>query len=500
MHFSTNYELQTTDYHAQRGVTVMLVLVFMGIFLFLLGTILSYTLMQGRYGRALYAREQALNIAESGLEYYRWFLAHNPDILVSGTGLVSPFTYVVDDPEGGRVGEAVVTATAQAACGKVQWVDLESEGRADVNPTYPRRIAARYMRPSVAEYSNIINANVWAGADRNITGAYHSNGGIRMDGTNNSLVTSAVSSWTCDPSFGCSPSQQRDGVFGGGSGSALWSYPVSSFDFAGIGTEFAELKGYADADGIILNPTNVRVNGVQQGNSFPSVGGTDQRGFLIRFNADDTVEVRRVMGTGQSQSQHIDNLGTWVSDYHTVQNSPLIGTFAIPQDCPLIYSEAKIWIEGTVGSKVTIVAADTGTYAPDVIINNNITYASNTGASGLTVIAEKSVLIPLFSPDDLTIRGVFVAQGGYVGRNYYQVGGSNGVGQGGSPFVTRSSLTTIGSVISNQRIGTQWTCGGTLCSGYATRNDLYDRLLAFSPPPFTPAASPDYKLVLWREE
>jgi hypothetical protein len=100
----------------------------------------------------------------------------------------------------------------------------------------------------------------------------------------------------------------------------------------------------------------------------------------------------------------------------------------------------------------------------------------------------------------MTIRGVFVAQGGYVGRNYYQAGNSHGVGNGGSPFVQQSSLTTIGSVISNQRVGTKWNCGGVFCSGYATRNDLYDRLLAFSPPPFTPAASPDYKLVLWREQ
>ncbi|MDP3646017.1 MAG: hypothetical protein Q8R25_02940 [bacterium] len=483
-----------------RGVTVMMVLVFMGIFLFLLGTILSYVLTQGKYGRALYSREQAINIAEAGLEYYRWFLAHNPSIMQTGAGLVSPYTHVVLDPEGGRVGEAIITASANTACGVVQWVDLSSKGKADSNTLFTRTINARYMRPSVAEYSNIINANVWAGPDRNITGAYHSNGGVRMDGANNSLVTSAVASWSCDSSFGCTPTQSKNGVFGGGPGSALWRYPVPSFDFAGIATNFATLKGYATTNGIMLNPTYATVDGVQQGNNYPSVGGTDQRGFHLTLNADNTVVVRRVMGTGHHQSQHIDNLGTWVSDYHTVQNSPTIGTFTIPADCPVIYAEGKVWIDGVVGGKVTVIAADTGSYSPDIILNGNITYASGTGSSGLTAIAERSVLIPLFSPEDMTVRGIFVAQGGYVGRNYYQVGGNNGVGQGGSPFVQQSSLTTIGTVVSNQRVGTKWTCGGSFCSGYATRNDLYDRLLAFSPPPFTPAASPDYKLVLWREQ
>jgi len=155
-----------------RGVTVMLVLVFMGIFLLLLGTILSYTMTQGRYGRAQYAREQAVNIAEAGLEYYRWFLAHNPGIMVNGTGLVSPYVYTASDPEAGTIGTAAMTATANLACGVVQSVDLVSVGKSSSTQQYERTLLARYMRPSVAEYSNLLNANVWAGADRVISGPY----------------------------------------------------------------------------------------------------------------------------------------------------------------------------------------------------------------------------------------------------------------------------------------------------------------------------------------
>lgn len=492
--------LPVTSGCSERGVTVMLVLAFMGIFLFLLGTILSYTLTQGKYGRALYAREQAINIAEAGLEFYRWFLAHNPQTMVNGAGLVSPAIYTVNDPEGAALGEAEVTATLNTSCGIVQSADLVSIGESFANPTFDRELRARYMRPSVAEYSNIINANVWAGADRNITGAYHSNGGIRMDGTNNSLVTSAVSTWVCTSSFGCSPSQSRPGVFGSGSGSALWQYPAASFNFAGISSDFPTLQTYATNDGIKLNPTNVWVNGVQQGGTFSSVGGSDQRGFRIVLRSDDTIDLYRVTGTTGVPAQRIDNIGTWVTDYHIISSQTYVGRYTIPSDCRIIFVQAKVWVEGIVGGKVTIIAADTGSFAPDIILSDNITYLSGTGSSGLTAVAERSVLIPLNSPDVMTIRGVFVAQNGYVGRNYYQQGGSNGVPSAYNSYVVQSSLTTIGSVISNNRVGTKWSCGGTTCSGYQTRVDTYDRLLAFDPPPFTPAASPDYKLVLWREQ
>ena len=484
-----------------RGVTVMLVLGFMGIFILLLSAITSYVLTQSRYGRTLHAREVAFNIADAGLEYYRWFLSHNPSIMTNGNGLVSPYTYTVKDPEdGATVGSATITATATLACGVVQWVDLTSVGSSALNASYPRTLGARYMRPSTAEYSNLLNANVWAGADRVITGPYFSNGGIRMDGTNNSTVSSAVSTWQCDSSFGCSPTQTKNGVWGAGSGSGFWQYPISSFDFAGISTNFATLKTYAQTNGILLDTTIVRVGGVQQGSSFSSVGGTDQRGYHVVLRSDNTIDVYRVTSTGSVPSVHTDNPSSWTTDYHTITGETYLGRYTIPATCAVIYAQAKVWLEGTVGGKVTILAADTGSFSPDIILNNNITYSSGTGSSGLTAIAERSVLIPLVSPDTMTVRGIFVAQSGYLGRNYYESGGSHGVPSAYNSYVTRASLSTIGTVVSNGRVGTKWTCGNSFCSGYSTRIDSYDRILAFAPPPFTPSSSPDYKLNLWREQ
>lgn len=482
---------QETKTRISRGVTIILVLGFMGVFALILGTVASYVFEQDKYGRALYAREQAIHIAEAGIEYYKWFLAHNPAILVDGTGLVSPYTYTVNDPEGGTLGSAVITATANMQCGAVQWIDLTSRGTSNTSPGFPRTVLARYMRPSVAENSYILNSDVWAGADRQILGPYHSNGGIRMDGTNNSNVTSALSTWTCTSSFGCSPDQSKPGVFGAGSGSSLWSYPASTISFANMAADFPGLKTKATNYGLMLNPTSVRLNNVQQGGTFSSVGGTDQKGFHLIFNSGGTVTVYRVTGTSGVSAKQLDDLSTQ-TDYHTITNETLIGTYAVPSSCSLIYSQAKTWIEGTISGKVTIVAADSGSYNPDIILNDNISYTATDGSVGLTAIAENSVLIPLEVPNNMSIRGVFVAQGGSFGRNSYS--------SSYAPYDKRSSLTMNGTVVSNTRTGTQWTCGGSYCSGFATRIDSYDRLLAFSTPPFTPAASTTYKITLWREQ
>ena len=489
--------------HHERGITIMLVLAFMGIFTLVLGAITSYSFMQARYGRALFAREQAFQIAEAGLEHFRWYLAHNPGILETGQGMPNPMSYVVEDPEAGRIGEATIMTVFNTSCEVPQYLDVYSEGRADRNPSFVRTLAARYTRQSVAGYSFIVNQNVWAGSDRVITGPFHSNGGVRMDGSNNADVTSSVATWICDATFGCDPTDNATpGVFGSGSGSALWRYPVPQISFDNIGSDYAMLKGVGYARGMYFSGTTTRSQGSSQGASHASVNATDRRGYHVRFNADGSVSVYRVSNTVGVSGYNANRVPQWGTDYDIIQNEHHVGTFTPPGDCPVIYMNSKTWIDGTVSGKYALIVADTGPFAADVILNGNLSYATTDGTSGLTVIAERDIRIPLVSPDQMSIRGIFIAQEGYFGRNYYTTSGSNQVPAQYDAYVERDSLTTIGTVVSNQRVGTKWLCGtpGTFCSGYETRTDSYDRVLAFSPPPFTPFASEDYEITLWREE
>lgn len=467
-------------FSSSRGVTMMLVIAFMGIFSLIVGTVASYVFQQSKYGRVLYGREQALNIAESGLEYDKWFLAHNPSILVGGAGLVSPYTYAVSDPEGGSLGSATVTASANLQCGVPQWVDLVSTGVANANPGFPRILSTRYMRPSVAEYSYIVNTNVWAGSSRTVRGPYHSNGGVRMDATHNSDVTSSVSTWNCTSSYGCNPTQSSaPGVVGSGSNPALWTYPVPTVNFAGIAVNFTDLKTKAQTQG-----------GIYYG---PASGNVNSRGYRLVFNPAGTVTISRVTSTNGYDS-YSTQYG-YTMEYSVITNQTPLGTFNIPSSCSLMFFEDRVWVEGTVNGKVTVIAAtpNVSNTSPDIYLNNNIYYAAYDGTDGLTLVAERNVLIPLVVPNVMEIHGIFIAQSGHYGRDYFW---TSLLPPQYDPYVTRSQLTTVGTVVSNGRTGTAWTDG----TGFQTRLDYYDQQLAFSPPPFTPTASTDYKFNLWREQ
>lgn len=480
---------------AQAGVTTMLVIAFMGIFLIIMGTITSYAFEQAKYGRALYGREQAIAIAEAGLEYYRWFLAHNPNNLTNGTGAAGPYTYTVTDPEGGTLGTASISVTGNTQCGVIQSIDITSQGTSNTNVVFKRTLFARYMRQSVAAYSYLLNSSVWAGSDRAITGQYFSNGGIRMDGTNNSTVSSAVTTWSCDSNYNCIPTQSSaPGVLGRGSGFALWQSSAASIDFAGIATSLANLKTYATSNG---------------GLAFAAASGSvNNRGYHFVFKADGTVDVYRVSATYSVPSYNTQT-GWTLTEYSIMRTKTLLGNYTIPSSCRLIFVDDRVWVEGVVKDKVTLVAAtpsDTGT-TPDVYLPNNITYVNNDGTSGLTVISEGNILIPLNSPDTMEIHGIFSAHSGRYGRNFYINDNTNygqySVGYATSTwnsYVTRTQLKTQGTVVSSGRTGTSWTSGSVTNSGYLSRIDAYDQLQATDPPPFTPSASTDYSYVLWREQ
>ncbi len=484
-----------------RGYLMLTAIVFGAIFLTVLGALSSFVLTEDKLQSTATAKSRGLAIAEAGLEYYRWFLAHNPSIVTSGVGLVSPYTYTVNDPEADPVGSATVTASANLQCGAVQWIDLTSVGNSNAAPGFQRILQARYLKPSVAEYAYILNSNVWQSS--NVVGPYHSNGGIRMDGSNNSNVTSKVSTWACDITYGCSTSQSKPGIWGNGSGYNLWSYPVSDIIFSGMSVNLPTLKTYAQTDGIYLSPTAVFVAGAQQGSSYSSVGADDRHGYHIVFRSDGKVDVYRVTETSGVPSLHVDSPGQWMTDYHTIVSETLLAgsPFTPPSGCSIIYAQAKVWLEGTVSGKMTVIAADTtGVISPDIILQNNINYAG--AGTGLTAMAQHSVLYPLAVPDQMSVRGIFVAQSGYYGRNFYTcVYGTDS---------KRTSLTLQGTIVSNQRVVLKWTysslgygCPGGVSpdySGFNTRTATYDRNLAFSPPPFTPATSVDYKLSLWREQ
>ncbi len=470
-----------------RGYFILLVLIFSAVFFTILSGLTGYIFLQKKLQLADENRTKAADLAEAGLEYYRWHLAHFPNDLEDGTGAPGPYVHTVNDPEGGAAGTFSLSVTGAFSCGALTSVSLSSTGASALDPLYKRTISARYAKPSVANYSTIVNANVWAGADRVISGPYHSNGGVRMDGMHNAPVSSGVSTWLCTSSFGCNPSANQSGIFGSGSNPGLWSYPAAPIDFDGISVDLAELKNYAATNGRYLAPSGAY-------------------GYRIVFRSNGTFDAYRVTGTQQVWGYSSSD--GWQQERTVVTSNGAATNYAIPADCPVVFVEDNAWIEGVVSGKVTFAAADVSAGAVDrsIVIPADITYANASG-DGLTAIGEDNVLIGLNTPDILDLRGIFIAQKGRFGRNHYCANecdgahsGSEGLPGSLDPYVTRSTLNTTGTIVSNERTSTKWTSGGSFISGYNQRNESYDRTLASSPPPFTPATSDDYRFVIWQDE
>jgi len=478
--------MKTTNKHIKNsGSTIIMIIAFSAIFAIILAGISNMAVGQNKLLRIKEAKSIAFDMAESGLEYAEWFFSRFPTDLQDGTGAPGPYVHTVKDPvDGSDVGTFSLSVSATKACGDVQYIDITSQGASSKNQAVKKTLKARLLKPSVANFSYIIDSDVWAGGSRNIIGPYHSNGGIRMDGTNNSTVTSAQSTWWCDSSFGCDPAQSVPGVFGSGSGSALWKYPVNEINFNNFQSDFGHLKSLAQNNGGIF---------LSRFTSY--YYGYDSQGYQLIFKSDGTVDVYQVYGAytywgyrseyGYDYSWYYG----WRQERNQIYSKSFIGNYTLPSTCSLIYSEEKLWIEGVVNGKVAVVAArDYGYYKPEIVLNDDIAYQHSDGTDGLTAIAQSYIIIPEYSPNNMTLNGVFVAQNGSFGRSYY----SDNI---------KNTLTINGTVVSKKRVGTAWACGSTgyLCSGYSSRVNSYDRFLRNSPPPFTPAIADDYLMVNWGE-
>ena len=459
-----------------RGYFIMLVLVFGAVFLTLISALSGYIFVEKRAQLAKENREKALHMAEMGLEYYRWFLAHNPDDTMNGTGMPGPYVREVSDPEGGAIGSYSLDVAGETYCGEISRITITSTGWTYADPQFTRTVSATYVRPSVAEFSHIVDANVWAGSDRVISGPYHSNQGIRMDGTHNATVSSGVADWLCTSSFGCSPSQTQNGVFGGGGPQALWEFPAAPVDFNGITVDLAQLEGFATTSGIFL-------------------GDSGNYGYEVEFRNDGSMDVRTVTGTQSVWGYSIAD--GWELERSVVTATGATTNYPIPNDCPVVFIEDDIWLEGVVSGQVVLAAADVGGGSVDrsIILSGDITYA-NADGDGLTAIGEENVLIGLEVPNTMNINGVFIAQKGRFSRNHYSTAY---LPSSLDQYVTRDTLNTTGTVVSKNRVGTKWSSGGTFVSGFSQRNDSFDNNLADNPPPFTPRTSDDYSFRLWQE-
>lgn len=496
-----------------RGAVLVYILGFVALFLILIAALFEFVSFQLRISQKKIAWHEALNIAEAGIEYYKWCLNNG----VSGCEGERDFV----DSSGNVVGKFKIEAFKNAQCGITFSTKIVSTGWTTKFPEIKRKVSAFFDRESVAKYAFILNSNVWVGSDHVINGPFHSNGGIRFDGTNLSSVSSAQKNWVCTNSFGCGPSGVGygwglcppecqtisnqcvcPGVFSTtqNSNRDLFFYPVPQFDFSAISADFAQIKNLTKNQGLGLY-----------------FGPSGAKGYRVVINQRE-IKVWKVLKVNL-----IDGVCTIVQDKVICDNDPcqpecpkcisntcvvkdpvisqeaLIFQGQIPEDCGVIFFEDDLWVGREdqpllIKGKITIAAANLEDPSKKVNawLQGNINYTTSDGSDGLLILAQNNNLIGLYSPNYLTLRGIFVAQKGFFGRNYYPPN---------LPYSKRENLTIFGSIVSEGRVGTKWVrTGGGFISGYQNRQTYIDPNLLYNPPLFTPFLSSQFKVVNWQEE
>lgn len=406
--------------------------------------------------------ETAFQVAEAGLDFARWRLSHDGDDF-------SAVQQEVNDQLQGLLGTYSLTFTPPSSGSTI--VTITSVGRTANAPTREVTLTATYGIPSLATYVFVTNEDVWyKGAE--IHGAVHANGGIRMDGTSDSVMTSAKETYVCHDFHGCH-NQTKPGIWGDGSDSTLWQFPVPPVDYAGLTLNLIDMKTAAQAANTYLPPS-------------------DAHGYHIVFNSNNTYSVYRVTEKTPVKKSYSEDTG-WDLLSHDIAEETLISSAPVP-DNGIIYAEDTLWVNGDVRTHITVAAGrfpDTPGTNADIILNGNISYGDvYDGTRSFGAIAQKNVLIPYSAaPDVLTLDGAYLAQHGRFGRRYYPSG----------EYKLRSAIHVRGMIGSNWTPVTAWADGNSgVHSGYEQATITYDAHLLYGPPPFFPTSG-EYQLLSWEE-
>jgi len=449
----------------------------------------------------------ALSVAEAGINYYLWHLAHDPTDYQDGTGGPGPYVHDYKDASGNVIGKYTLNITPPPLGSSVTTV--ETVGQLTGSPQ-TRKIVAQLGIPSFARYAVIANETIRFGYGTEIFGPIHSNGGLRFDGIANDIVTSAVASYN-DPDhnganeFGVhthrdppppdpnpninenfrpleaspNPVPSRPDVFKAGR-----QFPVPNVDFNAITTDLSNLRTKAKTpDGFYIDHEPGAI------------------GYRIHLK-DDTFDLYKVTATTAQCQGKVLNDDSWgqVDTYGITTESPVILNRDFPPN-GIIFVEDQLWVEGKIDTaQLTIAAAKIGatsTEEKSIAINNDILYTHSDGSDKLGLIAQKHIQIGLYSEDDLHIDAALLAQKGRVGRNNFLKPSLWQENCG--PTYTRDKITVNGSIGTAKRYGFTWGTGCPPSSGYCTRVLLFDSNLTITPPPSFPTTG-SFAILSWKEK
>lgn len=454
----------------QRGSILIFTIITIFVFSLVMLALVSYSTTQLKLTRATIYREQALQIAEAGVNYYQWHLAYFPNDFWDGNASTTPGPYVhnfYDADTGKLMGTYSLQITPPYVGSTV--ATIQSTGWTNLYPNTKRTVTVRYGIPSLAQYAFLTNGDAWIGPSESVNGQFFANGGIRFDGTGNAPIQSAKSSYTCQSWSGSPCPAVKNGIWGSAPASTqnYWKYPQPNVDFSSMTADLATMKSNAQSSGIYLAPSSAQ-------------------GYSLVFKVDGTIDFYKVNSLTTPRTGYDVN-GVAHNTSLDYNGRTFLYNKAIPSN-GIIYVEDNTWVEGTVKGRAIVAAAKlpySAATAPSIIIPSSIIYAAKDGTNSLGLIGQQDILISYASSNNLEINAALIAQNGSA-QHYYWSG------------VTKGLITIYGTVAS---FGTwTWTWvnnGGTCLSGYCNTNTTYDSNLLYSPPPSFPLSSSGYQQISW---
>lgn len=481
----------------KKGAILLNVIVFSMIALSLVVVYVAWAASSVNIARVAYSREQALQVAEAGIDYYRWHLAHAPNDFQDGTGMPGPYTHTFYDKDGVAIGQFILTITPPAVGSTI--VTIKSQGYTNAFPNTKKTIQTKLAIASFARYAVVANDAMRFGQGTEVFGPIHSNNGIRFDGIAHNLVTSAVSSYD-DPDhsgnveFGvhthvnAPPSSGVNDTFR--SAEAPNSSVATRSDVFLAGRQFPVPQ--ADFTGMTNDLSTIKTNATSGGKYFSPSGFL---GYHIIFKNNDTYDVykvKKLVSPSSSCSSNSSNTTDWGSwSISTASNSEtFVANYANPSN-GLIFVEDNVWVDGKINTaRITVAAGvfpDNPSTRKSITVNKDLLYTNYDGQDVISLIGQNNINVGMVSEDDLRIDAALMAVNGRVGRYYYS--------SSCSPYDDRDLITLYGMIGTNQRYGFAYTNG----TGYTNRTIIYDAKLLYAPPPSFPLTSDKYSTISWEE-
>lgn len=470
----------------KRGYLLISVIIFGFIGVLLVGAIISWAGINIKATRNTVDREKTFQIAEAGIEYYRWHLAHNATDFQDGTGVNGLYIHPYNDKLGTQIGQFTLDITPPATGTTV--VTIKSTGEILSNPNAKRSIEVKLAIPSLAKYAVAANDFMRFGPGTEVYGQIHSNKGVRFDGLTHNIITSSQTVYNDPDHSGCNewaihthatttdpcpqtPWNTRTDVFEVGR-----QIGVPALDFAGFTSDLANIKSNAQSGGQYFT-------------------GSGAFGYNIVLKINNTFDLYKVNSLVNPPFLCSDpgqtGWGTW-----SINTQTLLGNYPLPNN-GLIFVEDDLWVEGQINNaRVTIAAGrfpQTPSTYTSITINNNLLYTNYNGSDVISLITQGNINIGMVSQDNLRIDAALVSQNGRIGRYYYWPPWwiYNRCG----PYNNRSVITSFGMIATNQRYGFAYTDG----NGYYTRNLIYDGNMLYGPPPSFPLTGNQYEVISWKE-